>query len=155
MGNKSLREKLKWSEDRYWKVQGELIKAGLVVPGRGRGGSVALTEQHDPGGETDEKPTEIERIRERDLYTPIVRELKEKWVKTRKYEQFVLEETHSQGSRKTGGTYSRPDVAIVGFKKYIFLPQKDLEVVTFEIKPKDQVNVLGVLEAISHREAAH
>jgi hypothetical protein len=40
VGNKSFREQLGWKEDRYWKVHSLLLEAGLIVRGRGRGGSV-------------------------------------------------------------------------------------------------------------------
>jgi len=44
-GNKVLREQLGWEESKYAAVKAELIEAGRVVPGRGRGGSVAVSEQ--------------------------------------------------------------------------------------------------------------
>jgi hypothetical protein len=39
-------------------------------------------------------------------------------------------------------------------EKYLFLPTI-LEAVTFEIKPRSAVNVIGVLEALSHRESVN
>ena len=41
-GNGALRTALAWSDTRYWKVHETLVKAGRVVKGRGRGGSVAI-----------------------------------------------------------------------------------------------------------------
>jgi type I restriction enzyme M protein len=41
-GNKSLREALGWKEATYDRVKSALLDAGRIVPGRGRGGSVAL-----------------------------------------------------------------------------------------------------------------
>src|SRR5690242_13264195 len=43
-GNARLRAELGWNESVYEQVKAQLIEAGLVVPGRGRGGSVALGE---------------------------------------------------------------------------------------------------------------
>jgi len=43
-GNARLRAELGWNESLYEQVKVQLIEAGLVVPGRGRGGSVALGE---------------------------------------------------------------------------------------------------------------
>ena len=40
IGNLSLREYLGWTEDRYWKVHAILLDDGLIMRGRGRGGSV-------------------------------------------------------------------------------------------------------------------
>jgi type I restriction enzyme M protein len=41
-GNIRLREALNWSETAYDEVRDELLAAGLIIKGRGRGGSVAL-----------------------------------------------------------------------------------------------------------------
>ena len=41
-GNGHLRETLRWDEVAYTTVQSALIASGAIVPGRGRGGSVAL-----------------------------------------------------------------------------------------------------------------
>ena len=31
IGNKALRDKLKWDEDKYWKVRDELLQAGFII----------------------------------------------------------------------------------------------------------------------------
>jgi hypothetical protein len=154
-GNKALREQLKWADLKYWTVQKLLIQKTRIMPGRGKGGSVSLPD-------LDRFPLKSFRISspkaktERDLYKPIVAQIITKWIATRGYEAYVYEETHSQGSRKeVRGKFSRPDVTIVGFKRYVYLPQRVFEVVTFEIKPASEISVLGILEAISHRETAH
>jgi DNA repair exonuclease SbcCD ATPase subunit len=49
MGNTSLRMQLGWDEAPYAAVKKSLLEAGRIIPGRGRGGSVALTEG-GPGG---------------------------------------------------------------------------------------------------------
>jgi len=41
-GNGRLRETLEWDEASYEAVKGDLLSRRLIVPGRGRGGSVAL-----------------------------------------------------------------------------------------------------------------
>jgi type I restriction enzyme M protein len=43
-GNGRLRSILEWDEDTYEAVRSELVNTGLVSPGRGRGGSVALND---------------------------------------------------------------------------------------------------------------
>ena len=47
-GNGALREALGWSETEYEAVKAELIDAGTIKKGRGRGGSVILVEQVKP-----------------------------------------------------------------------------------------------------------
>ena len=44
-GNGRLRETLEWDEASYEAVKGELLSRRLIVPGRGRGGSVALADE--------------------------------------------------------------------------------------------------------------
>src|SRR5690554_3175461 len=41
-GNQRLREALGWQEASYDQIKSSLVQAGLIVPGRGRGGTVAL-----------------------------------------------------------------------------------------------------------------
>jgi type I restriction enzyme M protein len=43
-GNGNLRRQLGWEQEFYWKVQERLIADGRVVAGRGRGGSVRLSQ---------------------------------------------------------------------------------------------------------------
>jgi type I restriction enzyme M protein len=44
-GNSRLREILEWDEASYEVVRGDLLSRRLIVPGRGRGGSVALSDE--------------------------------------------------------------------------------------------------------------
>jgi hypothetical protein len=92
--------------------------------------------------------------RERDLYTPMKQNIQAKWIKRFAFDQVLVEETHSQGSRNTGGTFTRPDITVAGIRRYVYLPKR-LEIVTFEIKPEEAVNITGVLEALAHKEGAH
>jgi len=46
-GNGRLREALQWDDATYSLVKDDLVAAGLIVPGRGRGGSVQLTSGTD------------------------------------------------------------------------------------------------------------
>lgn len=149
-GNKSLRTKLGWTEDFYSKVQQKLVADGQIRSGPGYGGTVYFPEERP---DVTERPTAIP-AKERELYGPLKEQIELHWAPSRGYHDFIIEETHSQGSRSTGGTYSRPDITVIGVKKYLYLPTS-LEAVTFEIKPKSSVSVIGVLEALTHRESSH
>lgn len=157
-GNVSLRATLNWDEDFYWKVQGRLIEDGKIAPGRGRGGSVRIINldtgpSANGSGEVPSEPT-IDLTKERELYLPIKSSLENKWINKFGFDEVRVDETHSRGSKDTGGTYTRPDVTAAGIRRYVFLPKR-LEILTFEIKTSEAVNVMGILEAIAHREAAH
>lgn len=56
-GNQRLRESLGWQESTYDRVKAALIEAGRIVPGRGRGGSVAVVDGRAKSAEkTADKP---------------------------------------------------------------------------------------------------
>lgn len=155
IGNKYLRTQLVWDEDTYWDVRNSLLGKGLLLTGRGKGGSVrrvVLTEV--PAGPPE--PVVIpqgEGEREEDLYDPAVKVLQEDWSKDKRLENFVVQKTARQGRRPTG-TWSRPDLILVYVPSYQIIPQKTVEVVTFEIKDYTNFSVAAVYEALAHLRAA-
>jgi type I restriction enzyme M protein len=62
-GNGRLRSVLEWDEPTYEAVRAELIAAGLVLPGRGRGGSVVLNEGGNSAGMAQVSGPETRRAR--------------------------------------------------------------------------------------------
>lgn len=150
-GNKSLREALGWSqqEDRYWKAHGRAIDQGLIIPGRGKGGSVQLTM-----GSEAETTTEPPKPNELELYEPAKAVIEKSWAKSENYDEFVVAVTGKKGSAPTGGKWTRPDISILGIKAYPYLPRRVFDIVTFEIKPIGQTTVEGVFEALSHQQFA-
>jgi hypothetical protein len=144
------------SDSDYWRVRNALIDEGVLRPGRGKGGSVSrvlATEQE----QEQEKAAEAEvaeevavRQRERDLYEPFAEQVREYWTYENDLEHFVVEITAHQGRRRTGGTWSRPDVALVSVERLPLHPTPILEVTSFELKPESELNVQGVFEAAAH-----
>jgi type I restriction enzyme M protein len=57
-GNQRLREALGWAETTYESVKAGLIEEGVIVPGRGRGGSVARATQPAPAEVAPPEPAE-------------------------------------------------------------------------------------------------
>jgi hypothetical protein len=156
-GNGRLRTALSWDEEFYWRVQGKLVEEGRIAPGRGRGGSVRISESDAISAAIKHDAVDLvttERLAERDLYAPIRATIDATWIKRFGFDGVKVEETHSQGSKKTGGTFTRPDITVIGLRQYVFLPKR-LEAITFEIKPADSVGIMGVLEAVAHREASN
>jgi hypothetical protein len=159
-GNSSLRQALGWDEEFYWKVQGHLIREGRLAAGRGRGGSVRLTDIPATVSGTEAAPTSavvatpFVTAKERNLYPPLKASIEGKWIKQFALDDVLVGETHSRGSKNTGGTFTRPDITVAGIRRYVYLPKR-LEIITFEIKSAEAVSIMGILEAIAHREAAH
>lgn len=147
-GNISLKQKLDWNADKYWRIQGLLYEAGEISKGRGKGGSVTLVEAEKPTTNLEEKRFE------KDLYKPARDVIDGPWAKSNTLERRLVEVTAYQGRRDTGGKWSRPDVTAIVWRSFAYIPDKYLDVYTFEIKPDDSVGVEVIYEALSHKQAA-
>jgi hypothetical protein len=165
-GNRAIQRKLGWEDDRYWAVRDALVDKNLIVRGKGRGGTVRLLTHEttetvtvpvavavDDARETSQKIEAAVR-REVELYEPMATVIRGDWSRDRRATPLAVEITALQGRRSTGGTWSRPDIVSVEIKTYAYVPGKFLEVVTFEIKPFDSINVQAVYEALAHRRSA-
>jgi hypothetical protein len=119
------------------------------------GGSVRLSQADDPISESEAVAAAVSATsRERTLYAPLKASIEGKWIKRFGFDDVIVDETHSRGAKDTGGTFTRPDITAAGYRGYVYLPKR-LEVITFEVKPSEPISIMGVLEAIAHREAAH
>lgn len=159
MGNTTLLAKLQWPDAQYWAIKSRLLDQGKVQKGRGRGGASLRLFQFDDEKTPVDLPVVVvtpstEYDDERKLYVPVEDVLVGGWLKERGFDRFLVERTSSQGGRATGGAWSRPDLTIVGYQTFPYLPGKYLDVVTFEIKPEWDISVKAVYEALSHRRGA-
>jgi hypothetical protein len=59
-----------------------------------------------------------------------------------------------QGRRSTGGRWTRPDVTVATLSTYPYVPGRHFDVITFEIKPSDTIDVTCVYEALAHLRSA-
>ena len=181
-GNTTLQRELGWEETKYWKVHEQLFKEGQIEKGKGYGGSVKLTRQDAwwrrqpppairPAAAAAESrdglPATIDAIpmavaealveeytSELQLYPAVKKQLETHWTLRRQLDDCHCEITALQGRRDTGGSWSRPDLAIIAFRKYEFLPERVFELFSFEVKSATDVSIKGVMEALAHREAA-
>ncbi|HEX4232153.1 MAG TPA: hypothetical protein VHZ07_26030 [Bryobacteraceae bacterium] len=137
-------------DEDYWSVQRELVNNDEIIPGRGQGGSVRrpLTVSPPIGIVSDS-------LRESDLYAGVHEYVRKSFVEKQRLTDFVSEITASQGRRDTGGMWTRPDIVVVGLRTFNYLPDRRVEVVTFEVKRKDNVGVEAAYEASAHLAAAH
>lgn len=116
IGNFTLREQLRkriesnggeLSDQDYWQLRDSLIDDGLIVQGRGRGGSV-----HRVLAKAEEEPPPLIQppvpIVERNLYPPFQAAITSGYVKDNRIKRFVSEITASQGRRSTGGQMDAP-----------------------------------------------
>ena len=133
-------------DDHYWDIRNGLIAVGTLGKGRGKGGSVYRVHPSDQQKSSKSK----KRPRESELYPHFDEYVRSTWTKDNEIKDYVFEKTASQGKRKTGGTWTRPDFALVSVRSYPFIPGKVLDLITFEIKPADDFRIEGVFETAAH-----
>jgi hypothetical protein len=141
-----------------------LADEGLVVRGPGYGGTVRRATIQAPGERTvsvvvrpgvDAAATiEASIQNELELYEPMRTVIANEWAQDHRSEPLAVEVTALQGSKLTGGTWSRPDIVSIEVRTFAFIPGKHLEVVSFEVKAAHAINVQAVYEALAHRRAA-
>lgn len=146
-------EKLQYTEDTYWDIRNLLLKKGSIAKGRGRGGSVSIVDVKPP--KTLRSTSRKSKGMERELYRPLENTIREFWPNEYGLKDVILEITANQGSKITGGKWTRPDITLISVNSYAFIPSKILEVTSFEVKPLDDFNVAGVFETAAHSAFAH
>lgn len=164
MGNGALQRKLGWETDRYFSVRNSLADDGLIVRGRGRGGTVRRVDTVAPEAKTvsvvvedGTDPTatiEATLKSELELYEPMRTVIAGDWADDHRWDPLAVEVTALQGRRATGGMWSRPDIVSIEVRTFEYVPGKHLEIASFEIKASNAVNVQAVYEALAHRRAA-
>jgi len=162
IANPALQARLGWDTERYFAARNALVDEGLVVRGRGRGGTVrrVLSDQADtvsvtvePGADAT-ATVEAALQSELSLYQPMREVIGGDWAKDHRAEPLAVEITALQGRRATGGIWSRPDIVSVEVRTFEYVPGKHLEIWTFEVKAANAISVQAVYEALAHRRAA-
>ena len=137
-------------DEDYWEIRNSLIDDGTISTSKGRGGSVYRLDVEETKAALKAKTP-----KEKDLYEPIIETLQKFWVKAYDLKNYVLQNTANQGRRKTGGKWTRTDIALISIRSYTFIPGKILEVTTFEVKPASDYGVESVFETAAHSLFAH
>jgi hypothetical protein len=160
VGNITLIDKLKqrgWDKDKYWRVRNELIDEGVLERGKGKGGSVRRVVGEVPGTEVGPGDSQSpEEQSEHKLYPALLKTLRTEWVQEMGINphEIHFEITAKQGRRMTGGKWSRPDITAVSVRSFAHVPNKFLDVWTFEAKRKNGLDVTAVFEALAHGSRA-
>jgi len=157
-GNVTLQKELNWDDDLYWPIRDRLVDSGQLQLGRGKGGSVSLVAQATPSESIRSvalhsalPPVEVA---EAALYEPVAKVLRTEWARDMRFRSHVVEGTARQGRRDTGGTWTRPDIVVAALRVFPHVPGKFFDLITFELKATDGIDVTSVFEALSHRRAA-
>jgi len=127
VGNVTLSNELGWDEDAlYWDIRNRLIERGVLVQGRGRGGSVrrllaepvAVSEPTSAEASPAPATAEEAATRESDLYQPMAEVLRSRWAKEHRLDSLLVEVTASGGSRQTKGKWTRPDITAASYTTF-------------------------------------
>lgn len=151
-GNTTLIRELKLSEPDlpvYWDAVNALEDDGKIVRGRGKGGSIRIPKEDLSIGLID-KPKGKGRKSEGDLYGPIASTLKQWWVHQVGLREYIMEITAHQGRRHTGGFW-----ITLGVTCHAYVPGRNLDITTFEIKKSPDEGIYGVFESAAHSAFAH
>lgn len=143
-----MRGRLAWGQRKFEQVRNEVVAAGHAEKGRGRGFRTRLAITY--GGPTlygDESA----------LYEPFCEAIEDHcsaWSVTDTRDPNVVEITAQQGARRTGGTWTRPDITAITVAALPLAPAVYFDVMTFEVKPAESFDVKAIYEALTHRRAA-
>ena len=161
IGNITLMKRLSWQPEDYWKIRNRLIERGMLDLGKGKGGSVKrpikvvnIPDQAVAAEPRVEAAPRDDYQKEVALYPKIAKMLSDSWVAASLYDESVVQITAQQGSKLTGGKWSRPDIAVAVFSTYPYVPGRHFDVVTFEVKAPEGIDITVVYEALAHRRSA-
>ena len=160
VGNVSLLRQLEqrgWSEDKFWRIRDHLLDEGVLLRGRGKGGSVRRVVA-EPSEAPVSSPVKVQpkTSSELSLYDPLLKVLRADWIREMRIEQDQIhfEITASQGRKATGGTWTRPDISAVSVRTFQHLPNKYLDVWTFEVKTLESLDITAIFETAAHASRA-
>jgi hypothetical protein len=157
-GNVTLLRELRWQDDQYWSIRDRLLDSGHLQLGRGKGGSVSLVTSNEPEAVVPPSQDTAALLRtitsEASLYEPVAEVLRKEWSRYMRFREHVVEVTAKQGRRDTGGTWTRPDIVVAALRSFPYVPGKFFDLITFELKSIEGMDVTGVFEALAHRRAA-
>lgn len=157
MTNPEVQKRLGWESEYYWNIRNKLVEQAVLGVARGRGGLVYRIVEVPVDIQTPEEVADetVQKIhREEDLYGPISETLNKEWAREKRFERWLVQVTARQGRRDTGGRWSRPDLTVATQSTYPYVPGRHFDVITFEVKPKDGIDVTAVYEALAHLRAA-
>lgn len=154
MGNISLMRELNMSPDRFYVAKTELDAKGLIIYGRGKGGSTGLAK---PSEQITRKPPTSGIKDEFEMYGPLKKYFDDYWGPNYKSPDVFISKITGppKDHKRKSGLWSRPDVSILTIAGYDFIPEQVLELTTVEAKRYDEIGPRAVFETVSHSKFGH
>ena len=144
----------------YKDAEQDLVDEKRIERRPGRGGGIYLLQEDDSQSQTDHESSdstaEESPSGERGHYKPVLQQIKKHWTEEQSVKHVYGAVTASQGARKTGGRWSRPDITLCTVSEWIFSSRPEGEVRTIEVKLfDDKLDIIGVYEALAHKSRSH
>ncbi|EIE01217.1 hypothetical protein [Leptospira licerasiae] len=151
ISNKALKAVLEYDDDKYLRIRKELLDEGRVSIGRGYGGSVYRIADIDISNFKEIKSKKEDKYKsELTLYDSFLKTIKEKHTAYFEYDKYIIQKTAHSGSRNTGGVWTRPDITLITVQTFPYIPNKILDIITFELKHYKDFSIVGVFECAAH-----
>ena len=149
--NRAVREAAELDKPTYLVARKKLIEKGAISRGRGMAGTVYRVAAAGAA----KKKTKARRVLEKKLYGQVQEVLRESWTAENGIADFVIQTTAHQGSRRTGGKWTRPDIVVVAVQRFRYVPGTVLTLATFEVKGEGRWGIESVYETAAHSAFAH
>jgi hypothetical protein len=119
--------------------------------------NVVLWDAYDARSIDEGRPGLSLVTQENQLYAPIRKWLERNWGTqiNQSGDYYWIKETANVARKGQLGKWSRPDLTFVEVNRFDLLPQRNVQVTSFEIKRADDTDLSSVYEAASHQRWAH
>lgn len=155
IGNKKLISQLtsnkKWTIQQVWDIRNQLIDEAVLEKGKGKGGSVKLS---DIKQVEVIKETAGKKVLEPKLYEPMRKVLHDDWAPDMGLKNVIVEITAKKLPKNYSGKWTQPDITMGSYRTFPWLHGKYFDIITFEVKPFDMLDITVVYEALAHRRAS-
>lgn len=148
--NKAVMDALNMESDDFWRAAYNLRSQGQVMPGVGHGGRIKLAKSYPPVAKFEKALAEDKLMKPLLLGIGSLYELDGRFV----CDDFFVENCSQLGRKKTGGTWSRPDIVALIHKQYKY-SRSAFEIHSYEVKCSSAIDIRGVYEALAHKKWVH
>jgi hypothetical protein len=158
-----LRQALGWDDLRFWKARDSLVEKGFIMTAQGKGGNFYRRVSFEPQDVTEEtqagiRPTVLSPRAQTVAAQPAMSAQPapihghfacaiEKWILESRYSNYFIEALAPSNRQSLG---KRPDVVFVSIETFQYVPNKHLELFSFEVKRTDQWTLEAVFQAAGH-----
>ncbi len=146
--NRSVREAVGLSDDRYAKVRDELLAEGIVEKAKGQGGGLQLTQKGQKEETLPDAKSSVDG--EMSLYRPFLDVLQAEADENEDAAMVI-----DTSALRKSGKWSNPDLTKISVRRFQILRSHRILISTYELKQWKRWNIDAVFEAASQHRFAH